>query len=426
MFRPDYESEARNGSGGAMRYDTSHDGIREARESGRGAGKGGSFLVDGQGTIVGFDGGMERLTGWTAADVVGRSASISILVDDAFIPASGHDTAEIALLTRDGIVLDVEASLVRNDGTGDRYTVSVLRVVSRNDVGRIAPTAGRDPLTGLATRESFLERIGVELRSAAASARPLALVVADVDHLRKVADTRGRDAAAMVLRKLAGILRATVREDDLVARFGDDDFAVILSGLGRGSARQVAARLRSTVERFRFTSTWDEGASFFVTLSLGAASYPTDADNEIDLLTRAKEALDEARSLGRNRVWCYMRRPRVPLRTPVYLEGSSPVLVGYTQDLSPSGLFVSTPAPIDVGMRCALSFPLPTAQGNVHVIGRVVRTVPLAAPAPTAVRAPGMGVEFERFGPEDRHAIEAYLYENEARTLRPEGRTFSV
>ena len=146
----------------------------------------------------------------------------------------------------------------------------------------------------------------------------------------------------------------------------------------------------------------------------------------LDLLSRATEALDEARSLGRNRVWCYMRRPRVPLRTPVYLEGSSPLLLGFSQDLSPSGLFVATPSPIDVGMRCALSFPLPTAAGNVHVIGRVVRTVPAAPEAAVELRLPGMGVEFERFGPKDRHAIEAYLYENESRTLRPEGSIFSV
>jgi diguanylate cyclase (GGDEF)-like protein len=409
-----------------MRYDTTQDGGRELREASRGNGDGGSFLVDRHGTIVGFDGGMERLTGWTAADVVGRSAGVPIFVQGPFIPALEHDVAEIALLARDGNVLDVEVSVVRCEGAGDRYTVTVARVVARNEGGRIAPTAGRDPLTGLATRESFLERLGGEMREAAAGGRPLALVVADVDHLRKVADTRGREAAATVLRKLAGILRATVREDDLVARLADDDFAVILNGLGRGSARQVAARLRSTIERFRFTSTWDGDSSFSVTLSLGAASYPTDADNEVDLLTRATEALDEARSLGRNRVWCYMRRPRVPLRTPVYLEGSSPLLLGYTQDLSPSGVFVATPDPIDVGMRCALSFPLPTAQGNVHVIGRVVRTVPVQARSAVEARSAGMGVEFERFGAEDRHAIEAYLYENELRTLRPEGPRFSV
>ena len=87
---------------------------------------------------------------------------------------------------------------------------------------------------------------------------------------------------------------------------------------------------------------------------------------------------------------------------------------------------MATPDPIDVGMRCALSFPLPTAQGNVHVIGRVVRTVPVQARSAVEARSAGMGVEFERFGAEDRHAIEAYLYENELRTLRPEGPRFSV
>jgi uncharacterized protein (TIGR02266 family) len=423
MFRGDYETGF-SITEGAMRYDTKHEGARETRE-GLGSADGGSFLVDGQGTIVGFDGGMERLTGWRAADVVGRSAGVPILLEGKLVPSPGRDTVEIALLARDGTVLDVETALARGDDKGDRYTVSVLRVVARNEAGRATPAAGRDPLTGVATRETFLERLSVETKRAAATGRPLALVVADVDHLRKVADTRGRDAAATVLRKLAGMLRAAVREDDLVARLGDDDFAVILSGLGRGSARQFAARLRSAIERFRFTSTWDDGASFGVTLSLGAASYPTDADNDTDLVTRATEALNEARALGRNRVWCYMRRPRVPLRTPVYLEGSSPLLLGYTQDLSPSGLFVATPAPIDVDMRCALSFPLPTAQGKVHVIGRVVRTVPLRQSAADA-RSPGMGVEFERFGAEDRHAIEAYLYENESRTLRPEGLKFSI
>jgi Tfp pilus assembly protein PilZ len=202
---------------------------------------------------------------------------------------------------------------------------------------------------------------------------------------------------------------------------------VILPGLGRGSARQVAARIRSIVERSKFSPAGLGEGAIGVTLSIGAASYPTDADNETDLLARAREALDEARALGRNRVWCYTRRPRVPLRTPVYLDGATPLLLGYSRDLSPSGLFVSTPAPIGVGMRCALSFPLPNADGKVHVIGRVVRTVPLAEPGAHETSLPGMGVEFERFGPEDRRAIESYLFVNESQSLRPEkGVRFSI
>ena len=394
-----------------MRYGGARQGGWEVRETGpdRGA-VGGSFLMDAEGTIVGFDGSMERLTGWSAAEVVGRTGGSPVFVEAPRIGSRIHETVDLILRCRDGSLLEIEAAVARSATGAATATVSVLRVTARGEDGRSVPLAGRDALTGLSGRQSFFERLAAELRAADAGGRTVAVIVADVDHLRKVADLHGAEAAATALRRLAGILRATVREQDMVARLEEDDFAVILPGLGRGSARQVAARIRSTVERARFSAIGLGEESIGITLSLGAASYPTDADNEADLLARAREALDEARTLGRNRVWCYTRRPRVPLRTPVYLDGATPLLLGYSHDLSPSGLFVSTPAPIGVGMRCALSFPLPNTDGKVHVIGRVVRTVPIADAGTHEPRLPGMGVEFERFGPEDRRAIEQYLF----------------
>jgi hypothetical protein len=79
-------------------------------------------------------------------------------------------------------------------------------------------------------------------------------------------------------------------------------------------------------------------------------------------------------------------------------------------------------------MRCAFAFPLPGQDGNVHVIGRVVRSVPPeTAPTTVDLRIPGMGVEFERFGgPEDRHAIELFLHDHEATSLRPEDGPLSI
>jgi diguanylate cyclase (GGDEF)-like protein len=391
-----------------MRYGGARHEGWEIKETARDRGAlGGSFLVDAQGTIVGFDGAMERLTGWSAAEVVGRGGGSPLLAGAPAFDGNGQETVDLTLRCRDGSLLEIEARVTR---LGETATVSVLRVTARGEDGKSLPLAGRDALTGLSGRAAFFERLAAELRAADAGGRTLAVIVADVDHLRKVADLHGAEAAATALRKLAGILRATVREQDMVARLEEDDFAVILPGLGRGSARQIAARIRSTVERFRFSPAGLGEASIGITLSLGGASYPTDADNETDLLARAREALDEARNLGRNRVWCYTRRPRVPLRTPVYLDGATPLLLGYSHDLSPSGLFVSTPAPIGVGMRCALSFPLPNTDGKVHVIGRVVRTVPIAEAGAHEPRLPGMGVEFERFGPEDRRAIEQYLF----------------
>ncbi len=398
----------------------------------------GSFLVDESGTVLGFDEGMEALTGWPAVEVVGRTRPPVLggaAGDDRILallsapPAGGADASgevpsrlETRLGCRDGRWVDVEVQVTRLPGSGRRMTVTVLRVLTLSGApGESVVVGGRDEMTGLLDRASFGTLLDEAVEDAARAARPLAVVLADVDHLRRVNDRFGRPAGDEVILRLAGILRASVDDDRRLSRLGDDGFAILLPDAGRGEARQFAARLRSTVERFHFLGTRRAESSVRVTLSLGAASFPADAEDGLDLLARAREALGEARALGRNRVWCYLRRPRVPLRAPVYFDGPKPLLVGFTRDLSPSGVFVETPVPIEIGMRCALSFPLPTADGNVHVIGRVVRTVPPCSPlGPGDLRAPGMGVEFERFGPEDRHAIDGFLHQNEAMTLRPE------
>jgi uncharacterized protein (TIGR02266 family) len=305
--------------------------------------------------------------------------------------------------------------------------VSVQRVIAlwaETDTQRAA--SGVDTLTGLRGPEQFVQRLEARLRAAKSIGKPIAVVLADVDHLRRINDRLGHAAGSEVLRKIGGILRAAVEDEDSVARLQEDDFALLLAGAGRGEARQVAARLRSAVERFRFFVHREGETPLQVTLSLGAASFPADADNPDDLLARAREALEEARSFGRNRVWCYLRRPRVPVQVPVYFDGADITLLGFSLDLSPSGIFVQTRTPIDVGMRCALAFPLPGHEGNVHVIGRVVRTVPPQTVPPGESRAPGMGIEFERLGAEDRTVLERFLYLHEGSTLRPEDGTLSL
>jgi diguanylate cyclase (GGDEF)-like protein len=384
---------------------------------------GGSFIVDINDTVLGFDQGMEDLTGWPAVEVVGRRRPpvLAASTPDAgdVTGTAGSSPFDLRLACRDGRILEAEA--VRLPWSDGRTTVSVLRVLARSGSPPVETTpGGQDPLTGLADRASFERMLAASVEEASREATPLALVLADVDHLRRVNDQAGRSTGDEVLLKLAGILRANLSDDAFVARLGEDDFAVLLPGSGRGDARQFAARLRSTVEQFRFGGLDSPDREARVTLSLGAASFPADADRGSDLLARATEALEEARHLGRNRVWCYLRRPRVPLRAPVYFDGERPLLLGFTRDLSPSGIFVETPVPIEIGMRCALSFPLPAVQGNVHVIARVVRAVPPETAPGAGVHATGMGIEFERLGPEDRRAIDLFLHANEASTLRPE------
>lgn len=390
-------------------------------------GPGGSFIVDSRGIVLAFDLRMEELTGWPAIEVVGRhkdvagakdlangyaSVALQPLYDGSIPLPVPNGPIELHVHCRDGRSLDVRAHARHLGGTGGRISVKVARVLARSESPfPVGPVEHRDRLTGLPDQTLFRERLTAEVATAVEGARPLALILADVDHLRRINDRMGRAAGDEVLRKLAGILRAVVSDENLVVRLSDDDFAILLVGSGRGEARHVAGRIRATMEQVRFMCGRVGSDSLRVTVSLGASSFPADADSETDLVERAREALAEARSLGRNRVWCYARRARIPVKTPVYFDGTEPLIVGFSLDLSPSGMFVQTPAPLDEGMRCALAFPLPGTEENVHVIGRVVRAVKpqKISENPNDLTA-GMGIEFERFGPEDRKTIEIFLH----------------
>jgi ornithine cyclodeaminase len=141
MFRSDYESELTS-TEGAMRYDTTHEGVREGRETGRPSVEGGSFLVDGAGTIVGFDDGMERLTGWTAADVVGRTAGTPILLDGGFVTDQRTGAAG-GVAARWLAPEQVEVVALIGTGLQARKQVEALRVV-RPQLREIR-VWGRDP-----------------------------------------------------------------------------------------------------------------------------------------------------------------------------------------------------------------------------------------------------------------------------------------
>ncbi len=403
----------------------------------------GSFIVDSHGTILGFDPAMELLTQWPAVEVVGQHKDLSLSsgFEERIHPVATHplydgeipvrpmpSNVELTLYSKDGTRIDVETSVTRLDGPGDRMMVTVLRMLARSARPQMTRGfAGRDERTGLPDREAFATRLAADFLTASTTARPLALILLDVDHLREVNDRLGHAAGDEVLKKIAGIIRVSVDDEYRIARLGDDDFAILLPNSGRGEARKVAASLRSTIERFRFFGN-EELEDVRITASLGSASFPADADGQKELVDRAREALDEARSMGRNRVWCYLRRPRVPVQVPVYFDSADDsLLVGYSRDLSPSGLFLQTSAAIDIGMRCAFAFSLPGHQGRVHVIGRVVRSVAPELEDDQASRIPGLGVEFERFGGRnDRRAIVSFLHGRESESLRPENGILSV
>jgi diguanylate cyclase (GGDEF)-like protein len=158
----------------------------------------------------------------------------------------------------------------------------------------------RDSLTGLFNRRYLEETLERELRRAARKGQPLAVVMLDVDHFKRVNDTFGHDAGDAVLRSLAATLRAAVRGSDIICRYGGEEFIAMLPEAGLETALQRAEALRAAVARTEVSDGRQKIGP--VTLSLGVAAYPEHGETPAALIARADEALYAAKREGRNRV----------------------------------------------------------------------------------------------------------------------------
>jgi diguanylate cyclase (GGDEF)-like protein len=157
-----------------------------------------------------------------------------------------------------------------------------------------------DVLTGLGNRRQAEEWLRVELARAERLGGQVGLILADLDDFKAINDRHGHPAGDIVLRAVADALRESVREIDLPARWGGEEFAVILPGTGLDGAAQVAERLRESIADRRIVSR--AGLPLAVTASFGVASASGEA-SLAQLLVGADDALYRAKRAGKNRVY---------------------------------------------------------------------------------------------------------------------------
>ena len=159
--------------------------------------------------------------------------------------------------------------------------------------------ATRDPMTGAFNRRAFFGRAGVEWARSMRSRRPLAAITSDIDFFKKVNDTHGHHIGDLVIKDYARRAAQMLRLSDILARFGGEEFVILLPDTGMAEAQQVAERIRREIETRR-----DKALPAY-TVSLGVSVAQGDAGQAADieaLLAEADAALYRAKQGGRNRV----------------------------------------------------------------------------------------------------------------------------
>jgi diguanylate cyclase (GGDEF)-like protein len=254
------------------------------------------------------------------------SKSWDLVITDHNLPGYSSE-ATLAAVKRSGIDIPV---IIVSGSIGEEIAVAAMKngandYIMKNNLMRLVPAVERelretqnrhahrlaqetlhhlalhDPLTGLANRHEFEVRLNLALTEAGNGVQH-ALLYMDLDQFKVINDTCGHEAGDELLRQLAIVLRAPIREIDTLARLGGDEFGMLLLHCPLDEARHVAERMLRNIKDFRFT--WQD-KSFAIGASIGLVMLAEPNQSSSEVLRVADMACYAAKDKGRNRVHVY-------------------------------------------------------------------------------------------------------------------------
>lgn len=255
-------------------------------------------------------------------NIVGRSPTVHIIIQEAsvsrqharFVLAGDNVSVEDMGSSNGTFCNDVktEGSMLLKDGDIVRLGTVLLKFFAHDNVDsimhdKIYRMATIDAGTQIFNKQYLLDALESEFKFSKSYSRDLSLIYYDLDHFKAVNDKYGHNAGDFVLRESAALVKAAVRKDDILGRFGGEEFVIILPTTDARTAAELAERIRHKHETHTFAMEYDEGdvkkrVNHRQTISVGVAQLKQDIATTKELLEVADKKLYTSKQTGRNRV----------------------------------------------------------------------------------------------------------------------------
>lgn len=258
--------------------------------------------------------------GKEAIEILEKHSDISLVLADYIMPGMDgleltrkirkkYSKNELSILVLSGYADEETTALFLKHGANDYIKKPFSKeefscrinnsIETLENIQTITKYANRDFLTGLFNRRYFFSSVEKYVRKIRVSHEQFAIGLIDIDYFKKINDRYGHDIGDKVLIALADILTSSTNPNDIVARFGGEEFCVVLQGVNSTTAKEIFSRIRKNVENFSYQLNDDTHITF--TISIGAVLF--DKENSIkNNINVADKMLYEAKNNGRNQL----------------------------------------------------------------------------------------------------------------------------
>ena len=250
-------------------------------------------------------------------------------------------------------------------------------VIEMHDFEKARLLAYRDELTGLRNYRYFTESLPQEILRSEQDGSPLSLILIDVDNFKQYNDLHGHAAGNEALAKFGHLITDSLRRVDIAVRYGGEEFVILAPSTTKTGALLLAERVRKAIEREPFTEQ-EAGSPDALTVSVGIATYPGDANSAAELLRLADRALYDAKTSGRNQVQLYRSNRRSFPRVNAALEGSFNLAAAEqhpftTLNVSEGGVRFVTAEQVTTGSLLDIHLLLPDSDRALSLAGRALQ-----------------------------------------------------